>query len=62
MPKIKIPTVKVGDVFSTNHFGDFEILEITDRTKIRIRFLDTGSEYEIWNDMLNIVVSNRVSS
>ena len=35
-------SIEVGSVFSSNAFGDFEIIKIDGFSKITVRFLDTG--------------------
>lgn len=37
-------TLAVGEVMSSNSYGDFEIIEADHSRKIKIRFLDTGCE------------------
>ena len=35
--------IKVGEVYETNNFGTLEVIEYVNASKVRIKFLDTGS-------------------
>lgn len=40
----KYDSVEVGKIYSSNNCGDFEVLEKLPRSKIKVRFLKTGTE------------------
>lgn len=42
--KVRDPAVMVGDVLCTNNYGEVEVIEYKDSSKIKVRFLATGYE------------------
>ena len=51
-----------GKVYSSNNYGDFEIVDYIKSSKIKVRFLDTGYEmYTQYNSILEGTVRDRYS-
>lgn len=41
--KQSAPTIKAGDIFTSNNHGEFEVITYISSRDVKVKFLDTGA-------------------